>query len=164
MRGFSALGLAAAIGLAACGGEDVPYRGDEMLESGMTIEERITSRQDNLKSLGGAFKKTNDQLKSGSPDLDVISGAVDKIVELSEDMPTWFPEGTGPASGVDTDALPAIWEDPEGFSDAVDRFQTAAAELSQTTAGGDFDEIRMAVQQLGGACKNCHDSYRLDDD
>ena len=66
-----------------------------------------------------------------------------------------FPEGSEGG-----DALPAIWQNPEDFRARLTDFQQAAADLKSAVNGG--GEIGPAFQQLGQACKACHDDYRDD--
>lgn len=72
-----------------------------------------------------------------------------------------FPEGS--LEGEETEALPAIWEDWDGFTAATEAFQTATAALVSTIEdGGDAEAIGAAFGEVGGACRNCHESYRAD--
>ena len=162
------LGLASiCVVLASCGGgetEPEVYRGDEELANGMTVGEMIETRQEGLEDLGGAFKTISDELKKGEPDLEAIQTAATKVEGVSQEIGGWFPEGTGPESGVETDALESIWSDPEGFESAIAEFEEAAASLNTTAQGGDLEAIQAAFKTTGGTCKNCHDSYRADDD
>ncbi len=166
--------LAALAGLAllgACGQGSEPAATPEaatetveiVLANGMTPKAQIELRQGQLKQYGKAFKAMSDQLKSGEPDLAAIQEAATSLQAASVGMETWFPEGTGPETGIKTDALPAIWETPDDFSDEVANFHAAVGELVLVTEGGDVDAIRTAFGTAGGTCKSCHDNYRQDD-
>ena len=134
------------------------------LANGMTVAEQIKLRHDTLEEIGEALKGAGDQLKSGSPDMAVIQTAAASIVEKSTGMENWFPEGTGPDSGVETDALAVIWEDKPDFLTKVSNMQGAAAKFNEVAQGGDAAAVGGAMQELGGTCKSCHDKYRKDDD
>ncbi len=153
--------------LTACGGGEEAdsgvYLGDEELENGMTISEMIEARQEGFEDIGGSFKTINDELKKGEPDVAAIQSAAATVETLSQDVGEWFPEGTGMSSGVETEALDAIWEDPEGFEAAIAKFQTAAGELNTAAESGDVEVIQASFKDAGASCKNCHDNYRLDD-
>ena len=129
----------------------------------MTVEGQIKARQKALKSVGGAFKDISDELKADAPDITKIQTAAANIPTLVEGMENWFPEGTGPDSGVETDALPVIWESKEDFQQKTSDMQTAAANLNTVAQGGDAAAIGAAFKETGGTCKACHDKYRLDD-
>lgn len=61
-----------------------------------------------------------------------------------------------------TRALPAIWEDFEGFRGKGAAFVAAVAELNEA-AGNGRAALAPAVGKLGGTCKACHDDYRAAD-
>lgn len=164
--------LAGTLLLSACGGGDGSSANDSeaaaeaagaTLPNGMTVSEQIEARQGQLKKLGSAFKTISDQTKAGEPDMAAIQAAAASAVAETASMKDWFPEGTGPDSGVETDALPAIWESPEDFDAKVDDFTAAVTELKTAAEGGDLETIIAAFRATGGSCKACHDKYRLDD-
>ena len=68
-----------------------------------------------------------------------------------------FPEDS--AVG-ETEAKQEIWDNPEQFQEAVNKFETAAANFQQAVEGGDQAQIGPALKELGGSCKNCHDDFR----
>lgn len=67
-----------------------------------------------------------------------------------------FPEDS--ALG-ETDALDAVWEKPDEFAEAVQRLETAAEAFRAAVA--DDGDVDAAFRDLGGACKNCHDNFRV---
>lgn len=153
--------------LSACGQnsetDPVAETASVELPGGVTVKEQIEARQAQLKKMGKAFKAISDQLKAGSPDLAQIQAASAVVPKEAAGMVEWFPEGTGPESGIKTEALPIIWQDKADFNDKIAAMQDAAAKLDTVTQGGDVAEIGAAFQTTGGTCKACHDKYRLDD-
>lgn len=132
-------------------------------ENGASVEEIIKARQAQLKKFGGAFKAINDQLKASSPDLAAIQAAAASLPVEAATMADWFPAGSGPESGIETDALAKIWETRADFDQKMADFQAAAANLNTVAQGGDLAAIGAAFGATGGTCKGCHDDYRLDD-
>ena len=65
---------------------------------------------------------------------------------------------------VETQALPVIWENPEDFAAKAAALEEAATAFAATAAGGDQAATLGGLQNLGGTCGNCHDSYRVDDE
>jgi len=118
------------------------------------------AREGNMKALGGAAKALGDQLKSGTPDAAIVKAQAAKVAQLADAMPTWFPKGSGPASGVKTRALPAIWTDGAGFAAAQHAFAVEAGKLNSLAAAGDMAGVGAQMRNVGGACKSCHDKYR----
>ena len=149
--------------LAACGGS-----GDTSSTEGPTADPAAQAiadaRHEGFEDLGKAFKGIMDQLKKGEPDMSVIQASAAVVSETAAKIPDWFPEGSGQSDGVDTHALDAIWEKPEEFAAAITRLQDAAPILVSAAESGDPAAIGEAFKQTGGACKNCHDSFREDDD
>ncbi len=162
-----ALAFAAVAMLSACGQDEeaaAPAGGDTAAaEASTEVKAQIEARQAQYKKIGGAFKTINDNLKSGSPDIAAIQAAAASLPEIAATMGDWFPEGTGPESGVKTEALPAIWENRADFDQKIAAFQAAAANLNTVAQGGDVAAIGAAFGATGGTCKACHDNFRLDD-
>ncbi len=67
------------------------------------------SRQANFKTMGKSMKAMTDGLKAGSPDMTAIAANAATLRGLAPKISTWFPKGTGPESGVKTEALAEIW-------------------------------------------------------
>jgi len=85
-----------------------------------------------------------------------------RLHQLSLMLPDAFITDTR-GSGVETEALDAVWENPEAFAAKADDLSTAAGALVATTASGDEESILAAIGELGGKCGSCHDDFRLDD-
>jgi cytochrome c556 len=124
----------------------------------------IRARQQNLKDMGASFKTVRDQLRVSSPDFAAIKTAGADIKSKADAMATWFPKGTGTEAGIKTGALPEIWTDTAGFDTARKNFVAAAGKFAEVTASGDKAAIQAGVGPIGGACKGCHDKYRLKED
>ncbi len=85
--------------------------------------------------------------------LEVWRAAGDRFGDL-------FPEGSETGEG--TEAAPAIWEDREGFNAALDRWKTATARAIEADPQT-LEAARPTVGPVFQACKNCHDTYRIED-
>lgn len=72
-----------------------------------------------------------------------------------------FPEGS--AVG-ESEALPVIWEDPEGFDEAILNAEEAAENFRKVIAdGAGKAAIATAFRDLGASCRGCHDNFRKGD-
>jgi cytochrome c556 len=120
----------------------------------------ISNRQANLKEVGSEFKKINDQLKTEKPDLRAIGLAAQTIQRHADELPTWFPKGSGTEAGVKTRAKAEIWTQADAFTDAGRQFQSEAAKLATTAAGSDLNALRAQAKATGEACGTCHKSFR----
>lgn len=113
-------------------------------------------REHTMDALGGHMQATVNILKGEVPHTSHLPIHASAIAALSETVPVLFPEG----SGEDTDALPEIWEDPDDFAEKVATFQEAATAFDAAVTSG--EGVGPALQNLGQACKSCHDNYRAE--
>lgn len=123
----------------------------------------IKARQDNFKSMGRSMKLISDELRKDAPGFAVIRQQAAALEKNSARVARMFPKGTGPEAGVKTGALPAIWQKPTEFSAAAAGLNRATKGLRAAAAGTDVAKVRAALGATGGACKTCHESFRLDE-
>jgi len=124
-----------------------------------TPAETQKARHDHYKELGDAFKAVRDQSNAGSPDFAAMQKAADTVQKASVNQSQWFPKGTGPEAGK-TRALPEIWTKTEDFTAAMKMFEERAPALVTAAQSKDVDAVKKAFKELGGACKNCHETFR----
>src|SRR4051794_5157924 len=149
------LALAAAMTLAAAGGA-LAQDAAPTTPGGKAV----LARQAHYKELGRAFGGIGAELRKDAPDKAAIAANATTAANLAKDLPTWFPKGSGPEAGVKTAAKAEVWTDAAGFAAAVSKLQDETAKLQQVASAGDIDAIKAQVRATGGACKNCHDTYR----
>jgi cytochrome c556 len=124
-----------------------------------TPQELQKKRHDHYHQLGDAFKAVRDGVKASSPDWAAIEKAATDVNHASVDQAQWFPKGTGPEAGK-TRALPEVWSKPDDFAAAAKMFEEKSAALLAATRTKDVDAVNKAFRDTGGACKNCHDTFR----
>ena len=94
-------------------------------------------------------------------DADTVMSSLGVFKEAAATFGDLFPEGT--ESGMDTEAAPAIWEDRAGFDAAIAAWQKAIdGAIADSPATG--EELGPKVGPVFKACKDCHDTYRIEDD
>lgn len=125
-----------------------------------TPAETVAARQANFKQLGRAMKAIGEELKKPAPDLGVIRASAQSLNQAAGHVGHGFPRGSGPESGVKTEALAAIWQRPADFQGATRNLVTKAGDLRAAATSGDLNRIRTAFPAVGGACKGCHDNFR----
>jgi cytochrome c556 len=108
------------------------------------------------------MKAITDGLKADSPNMSAIASNAATIRGLAPKVSTWFPKGTGPESGVKTDARAEIWTDPAGFAAAARRLEPEAAKLEALARAGDVAGARAQVRAVGATCGGCHDKFKAD--
>jgi cytochrome c556 len=129
--------------------------------AGESVETVIKSRQQHLKDMGAAFKTLRDETRKSEPAMAQVKGAADEIAKAASQIDTWFPAGSGPESKLETDAKPEIWADPQGFAAAAKNLKAEAPKLQQLASANDLAGVKAQIGKVGGACKGCHDKYRV---
>lgn len=124
-----------------------------------TPVEAQKARHEHYEKLGKAFKAVRDQTSTDSPDFAVLQENAEIVNEASVNQQQWFPKGTGPEAGK-TRALPEIWSKPADFEAAQKMFSDRAPKLLAAAKAKDVDAVKAAFKDLGGSCKNCHDTFR----
>ena len=69
-----------------------------------------------------------------------------------------FPDGSQGG-----EAAPAIWEDREGFDEALSTWRAATAAAIEASPGS-LEEAKVSVGPVFQSCKDCHDSYRIEEE
>ncbi len=122
----------------------------------------IAARQAGYKKMGAAMKAINDQLKTDAPAKAVMLAAAQTIAATAKEQPRLFPAGSGPAAGVATDALPAIWTARATFDGQMTKLIAESGKLVAVINGGNIDAIRVQAKATGGTCAACHKQFRAD--
>jgi cytochrome c556 len=123
----------------------------------------VEQRQANYKKMGGAFKTIKDELDKSAPSRPVIVAAAQSLLTTSRLQPRLFPAGTGPNSGLKTDALAAIWTKRADFDAAMKAQIAAATKLLAVAKAGDTAAMTAQFRATGKTCGDCHKPFRADD-
>lgn len=91
---------------------------------------------------------------------DYAQGHADALTRALAEMEILFPDISKDG---DTEALPAIWKNPDKFAEAVAKAQTSAGAFREALAGGDRKTALAAFADTGKACKACHEVYRAEE-
>jgi cytochrome c556 len=121
------------------------------------------ARHHHYEALGDAFKAVRDNSKGASPDWAALEKAANTVVDASVDQQQWFPKGSGPEAGK-TRALPEVWSKPDDFTAAQKMLSDRAPKLLAAVKAKDTAGVQAAFKEVGGACKNCHDTFRAPED
>ena len=115
----------------------------------------IDYREHTMEAIGGHMQALSDILRGKVRHKDHLSVHAAALASLAEIAPKLFLPGSGDG---ETEALPAIWENPEDFAERLEAFREAGVGLrAAVETEGD---VAAATQKLGQACKGCHDNYR----
>jgi cytochrome c556 len=121
----------------------------------------IEYRRNVMKSLGAHASDIGLILKGQVPfGTDHILAQAQAIQAMSKLIPDLVPAGSGTEAG-ETNALPAIWQEPDKFKALAGKLETESAKLVEVAKGGDKQAIgaQMAVVGKEG-CGACHKEFR----
>ena len=149
--------LASFVMLTACGNE-----ADTGVTEASPSAEIVKARQANFRVFGGSMKSLSEQMRSSTPDFVKIREASNNMIAASEGMANWFPEGSGPESGLKTDAKAEIWVDRTDFDTKIAAFNAAQSAFSEAVSTENIVLIQAAFGGVGPSCKACHDKYKAD--
>lgn len=122
-------------------------------------QELIDYREAVMESIGGHTAALVAIVKGNVPytqDAPLHARAIEPLAKMAGHI---FPPDSKTGK---TEALPAIWEQPEKFQKAMAAFQTAAADLAKA-ADGKPSDLAAPVGALAKTCKSCHDDFRKKD-
>jgi len=126
-----------------------------------TAEDAYDYRESVMSSLGGHIGAASKIVRGLVEDDGYLLDHAQALAAGVAEARRLFPAGS--AVG-DSEALPAIWENPDDFAAALDQAEEAAEQFRvavATDAGA--EAVGEAFRNLGGACKGCHDDFRKDD-
>lgn len=123
----------------------------------LASEGEVDYRQHTMAAVGGHMQAIVDIIQGKVPHTAHLATHADALAALADIADTLFPEGSDGG-----DALPAIWENGEDFAAKLAAFKEAAANFKAAAGSGDMTQVGGGLQQVGQACKGCHDDYRAE--
>lgn len=119
----------------------------------------ITARQNGFKAIGAAFGDVKKVLDAGG-DTTTVAAKAQEVSDFARKMPSLFPAGTGPETGIKTRALAPIWANKGEFENMASNLARDADRLVAALKSGDKAASLAAFQTAGGTCGACHRPYR----
>lgn len=124
------------------------------------IERIINARKNGYQEMGAAFKLVQDELKSAAPLASMLSRATGQVLQYAKQQVDLFPPGSGPESGIETDARKEIWTNYPDFERRLNELVSASEQLASAAAGAPSEAFAQQVEIVGEICKQCHRRYR----
>ncbi len=116
-------------------------------------------RHELMEDVGDAAKPIGQMLKGERDyDVDLLITSLETFARVGESFGGLFPEGSEGG-----EAAPAIWEDRAGFDDALVQWRDATGAAIEARPDS-LDAAKPVLNPVFGACKNCHDGYRIEDE
>ena len=125
-------------------------------------DDPIHERHELMEDVRDAAKPMGKML-NGERDYDaaVVMTSLETFASVAEVFGDLFPPGTETGGG--TEAAPAIWEDRGGFEEALAVWATAT-DAAIAANPQTLDEAKPVLGEVFGSCKNCHDTYRIEEE
>lgn len=116
-------------------------------------------RHQQFRRVGATFKAINDGVRGGA-DFAGLRANAQTLAQLAQDLPTWFPAGSGPESGAHTHAKAEVWSNAAAWNEQVAQFRAATQALA---AAGDSQAFGGQARAVGARCGSCHQAFRVQD-
>lgn len=123
--------------------------------------ETVKERQAYFKSLGGSMKVMAELAKSFDADAAKAEAPKLEAILATDAAPLFAPGTSDEDFPGETRAMAKIWSNMDDFGAKGEALHEAGATLVAAANAGDAAEFGKAVGAFGGACKACHDDYRL---
>ena len=125
-------------------------------------DDPIHERHELMESVGDAAKPVGAMLRGQSEfDAGVLMESLKVWKKVGGKFGDLFPEGTETGGG--TEAAPAIWEDREGFNAALAEWREAVDAAIEANPDS-LEAAKPVAGKVFNTCKNCHDTYRIEDE
>jgi len=119
-------------------------------------------RHEIMEGVGDAARPVGQMLRGDAEfDAATVANSLQVFLDASSRVGDLFPAGS--ETGEDTRAAPAIWEDRAGFDEALGNLATAV-EAAIAASPNTLEEARPVLGPVFNACRNCHESYRLEEE
>ena len=123
-------------------------------------EAAVKYRQAVMKAIGGHMGAIAAVVKGEVGHGPHVANHARGIKDMSLIVDDIFPANSTFDNYNKTNALPAIWKEPEKFKKAVDAFKAAAADFERVAESGDKGAIAAGLGALGKSCGGCHKPFR----
>ncbi|MFI5396039.1 MAG: c-type cytochrome [Candidatus Binatia bacterium] len=114
----------------------------------------IRDRHELMEGIGKNAKIIGDALKAGNTA--PVAGAAEKLQGDAAKITALFPPGSTHAK---SRAKPEIWQNWPKFEEGTKELQANAGRLAAAARSG--GDVRAAAKAMFGACKSCHDQFRV---
>lgn len=121
--------------------------------------EAIKFRKAVMEVVGGHTVALFAILQQKVPHQDALLYHAEGLAAIAKHAKPAFEQNTAGKGTEETTAKDKVWDGPE-FVERLGGLELASANLAAALKSGDGAAIGPAAQELGGACKGCHDKFR----
>lgn len=131
--------------------------------SNPSLSDLIANRREHMAEMNSAMLELGQQIAGGRASRAVVVAQADRIATLAPSIPSWFRRGSGIESGLETAALPAIWQKSPDFVARAAGLAAAARGLQTLARRGSAADVAAQARAVDRACVACHRDFRLPD-
>jgi cytochrome c556 len=130
-------------------------------EAQTNVAQVVAARKDLMRGQGRAVASLQPILRNEQPwNQQAVVAAMTSLQQSSATIPSVFPEGSGAQAGVETRALPLIWQQRQAFEAQASALNTVAGQLLQLAQANQEAAFRAAFPGVGQICGSCHTTFR----
>ena len=118
----------------------------------------VKERMDKFKESKNLMRTINKSLSENN--FDVITQSAQKLNKWANEMHEYFPKGSEASSSNKSEASDNIWSDPEGFKQAIKKFEISSAKLIKISQNKTIDDTVSSFREVAASCKGCHKQFR----
>jgi cytochrome c556 len=125
------------------------------------LTKAVKERRHLMKDVVGANTKLAGNMLKGKVAYDgtKLAKGMTEISGVPEQYVKLFPKGSEQGAVPDSEALPKIWADFDGFKAEAEKLKEASVKAAEAAAQGQH-AFAPAFKKMTDVCKECHDSYR----
>lgn len=117
-------------------------------------------RMDAMTDMGRALKQLHQHMRTGDlMQATDVAALINELKQKGYGIKAAFAVKDIPAM---SEASAAIWEDAEGFEQAINMFNADVASLLAAYENGDIEQTQAALKTVSTGCTACHDDYRIE--
>lgn len=122
-----------------------------------TTDSNVSARQDIMKNWKDA-KGILDNMVKQPESFDAVKFKEEANFLAEDSSKAWEHFKSKDKIGGST---PAVWSNPEGFAEAAEKYQQAAAKLAAVAQNATAaEQVQVPLAELGDSCKSCHKEFK----
>ena len=118
----------------------------------------VKERMDKFQESKNLMRTINKSLSDNN--FDIISQSAEKLNQWASEMHKYFPKGSEASTSNKSQASDNIWSDPEGFKEAIKKFEFSSAKLIKISQNKNIDNTVSSFREVAASCKGCHQQFR----
>ena len=118
----------------------------------------VKERMDKFQESKNLMRTINKSLSDNN--FNIIRQSAEKLNKWALEMHKYFPKGSEATSSNKSQASDNIWSDPEGFKEAIKKFEFSSAKLIKISQNKNIDNTVSSFREVAASCKGCHQQFR----